>query len=262
MESSFIMLVVFHLTAGCTLSGERRLKDVTGHKGGSALIPCSCTDPLSKPQTITWTVYKGKRTGTDVFSDRQYRGRLQQFNEYSPANLSLSISDLREDDEGDYRCQTEKGSREFWLSVKACDLVKSRETVEVTGFSGESVVLPCSCTDPQTKPNTFRWEFKPKKKTGVHHFEEIYPAQTGQHRDRVRLTNQNSGDLSLLISHLTEEDQGEYSCSVQGDFKYVRLHVEVRETLTNHLTTPSQEDPAAAVTESQRVMMCVAHQKS
>ena len=105
--------------------------------------------------------------------------------------------------------------------------MKSGETEEVTRFSGESVVLLCSCTDIQTKPNTVKWEFR-SVKSGASQFEEIYPSQTEQHRDRVRLTNKNSGNLSLLISDLTEEDQGDYRCSVRSDFKLIRLHVECK----------------------------------
>ena len=102
--------------------------------------------------------------------------------------------------------------------------MKSAERKLIAGFSGESVVLLCSCTDLQTKPNTVKWEFR-SVKSGTSHFEEIYPSQTGQHRDRVRLTTKNSGNLSLLISDLTEEDQGDYRCSVQRDHRYIRLHI-------------------------------------
>ncbi|XP_066534097.1 junctional adhesion molecule-like isoform X2 [Hoplias malabaricus] len=252
MECMYILLIVIHFTAGCTLSGERSVKIVTGHKGGSALLPCSCTDPLYKQQTFIWMVHSTEVGWTDVVKDGQHKGRLQWFNEDHPSNLSLLISDLREEDDKMYRCETENKSRDFWLHVKACDLVKSGETVEVTGFSGESVVLPCSCTDPQTKPNTVRWTFKSDKSV-TYDFEEIYPAQTGQHSDRVRLTNQNSGDFSLLISHLTEEDQGIYSCSVQRDVNHFRLLIKVR-------ATPTEDAPTTA--ESERVMMCVAHQKN
>ncbi|XP_037394070.1 obscurin-like [Pygocentrus nattereri] len=258
MECLYLLLVVFHFTAGCSLSGEIVVR---GHTGGSVVLPCSCTDLQTKPQRVTWQVYRGKEW-TEVFSADQYRDRLQQFNDDSPANLSLLISDLREEDDGDYRCQTEKESRFFRLFIKGCDLMKSGETEEVTRFSGESVVLLCSCTDLQTKPHTVKWKFR-SAKSGIYNIEEIYSTQTGQHRDKVRLTNKYSGNLSLLISDLTEEDQGDYSCSVQGDHKDVRLHVKVRETptrlWTTDPTTPSEDHPSTAVTESERIMMCVAH---
>ncbi|KAI5612518.1 hypothetical protein C0J50_11769, partial [Silurus asotus] len=91
--------------------------EITQHKGRSVLLPCSCSDLLSKPQTFTWEII---RTGnlTEVLNDEHYRGRYQLFNNISPANLSLLISDLREEDEGIYRCSTEKEHRDFSLYVK------------------------------------------------------------------------------------------------------------------------------------------------
>ncbi|KAK3506713.1 hypothetical protein QTP70_016250 [Hemibagrus guttatus] len=44
--------------------------------------------------------------------------RFQQFNNISPGNLSLLISDLREEDQGDYRCITEKEHRNIRIYVK------------------------------------------------------------------------------------------------------------------------------------------------
>ena len=76
---------------------------------------------------------------TEVFSDDQYRDRLQQFNEDSPANLSLLISDLREEDEGEYSCQTEEESRDFRLYVQG--EVKNVNTYKVLEFMIQS--QPC-----------------------------------------------------------------------------------------------------------------------
>ncbi|KAK3506566.1 hypothetical protein QTP70_009897 [Hemibagrus guttatus] len=86
---------------GCDLSGDNYLV-INGHQGGSVLLPCSCSDLHAKPQTFTWEYY---RTGfsTDVLNDELYRGRLQLFNNISPGNLSLLISDLRVEDGADYR---------------------------------------------------------------------------------------------------------------------------------------------------------------
>lgn len=105
-----------------------------------------------------------------------------------------------------------------------CELVKNTEVELVTGFTGESVVLPCVCTDLQDKARSLKWEFS-KPGPGISH-SEIYPEQTGHHRNRVKLVSKTSpGDLSLLISDLTEEDQGRYRCSVQNDNRYLRLSV-------------------------------------
>ncbi|KAF5893064.1 neogenin-like isoform X7, partial [Clarias magur] len=63
-----------------------------------------------------------------------------------------------------------------------CELVKKTEVEHVTVFTGESVVLPCVCTDIQDKPQGLKWEFYRS-----YHNQEIYPKQTAHHRNRVKL---------------------------------------------------------------------------
>ncbi|XDV12808.1 hypothetical protein PO909_001381 [Leuciscus waleckii] len=98
--------------------------------------------------------------------------------------------------------------------TEGCDLDQNTQRVNVTGHSGESVVLPCSCTELQDTPLQLTWTF-----TSLKHAtkpEEIYPnQQSKRHRGRVKLLNESSpGNLSLHISNLNTEDQGKYHCSV------------------------------------------------
>ncbi|XP_046729093.1 CMRF35-like molecule 8 isoform X1 [Silurus meridionalis] len=228
MKCLYFLSVVFHVAAGCELSSDNDWLDITSYKGRSVLLPCSCSDLHSKPQKFTWMTF---RTGnwTEVLNDEQYNGRYQLFNNTSPANLSLLISDLREEDQEVYRCSTEKEHRDITLYVKGCELVNKREFVNVTGFTGESVVLPCFCTDLQDDPKTIKW----------FSYGEIYPEQTGHYKNRVKLVRKNPpGNLSLLISNLTEEDQGTYWCNVQNDWSCVRLYVKVGKRETS---IPSKE---------------------
>ncbi|XP_047016713.1 junctional adhesion molecule-like isoform X1 [Ictalurus punctatus] len=246
MKCLYILSVVFHVAAGCALSVDDNLREITGHNGGSVLLPCSCSDLDTKPQKFTWWTY---RTGhlIEVLNDEHYHSRLQVFNHISPANLSLFISDLREEDQGVYRCRTEKEHRDIWLYVKGCELVKKTGVERVTGFTEESVVLPCVCTDLQDKPKSVKWQFN-----GIRDVQEIYPEQTGHHRNRVKLVSNNApGNLSLLISDLTEEDQGVYRCSVQADRRDFRLSVKVgRRETSKKGTTPSSEPPQCKTTNS------------
>ncbi|KAF7694365.1 hypothetical protein HF521_008118 [Silurus meridionalis] len=226
----------------CAPFGENNT-EITQLKGGSVLLPCSCSDLLSKPQKFTWMIFRTGRP-TEMLNDEHYRGRYQLFNNISPANLSLLISDLREEDQGIYRCSTEKEHRDIFLYVKGCELVKKTGVENVTGFIGESVVLPCVCTDLQNDPKRVTWEFNKNN-----HFQEIYSKQTENHSNRVKLVSKNPpGNLSLLISNLTEEDQGNYRCSAQADLRDLSLSVKVgrRETSTTSRTTdktPQSEHP-------------------
>ncbi|KAA0708682.1 hypothetical protein E1301_Tti008064 [Triplophysa tibetana] len=109
-----------------------------------------------------------------------------------------------------------------------------RQILDVTGYLGESVVLPCSCTEPQAKPHQLKWKYVGK-------YDEIYPSEhIERYKNRVTLLNQNTpGNLSLLLSSLTKEDKGDYQCSVSPDqYTYIRLHVkENPHVQTNKLST-------------------------
>ncbi|XP_073722064.1 polymeric immunoglobulin receptor-like [Misgurnus anguillicaudatus] len=218
----YISLLMLHISAGCNLSNDQKIIDVTGYTGGSVLLPCSCDDPKSTVNTFTWEIDTGYEW-MNVFKHEKYRGRLKLFNETSPANLSLLISDLRDEDKGIYGCKTEPHSVTYVsLTVTGCDLNRRTHTVEVTGFLGESVVLPCSCTESLAKPDQIKWTF-------VKNDEEIYPSEhIERYKNRRKLINQtNPGNLSLHLSSLTKEDQGVYQCSVSNMFIFIRLHVKV-----------------------------------
>uniref|UniRef100_A0A4W4E3Z7 Ig-like domain-containing protein n=1 Tax=Electrophorus electricus TaxID=8005 RepID=A0A4W4E3Z7_ELEEL len=103
--SAVLLLESFMLcvSAGCMLVGNRRTDNITAYTGDSVLLPCSCTDPHKyNPNRNTWDVISSE--------SEQYRNRVQLNTAHSPGNLSLLISHLTEEDEGDYRCQT-KGNK-------------------------------------------------------------------------------------------------------------------------------------------------------
>ncbi|KAK7167988.1 hypothetical protein R3I94_002141 [Phoxinus phoxinus] len=205
---------MLHFTEGCYLSDHRKTREVTGYTGGSVLLPCSCTDPDHQTTVkFTWIKPFGSQRN-EVLKKKSYKGRLKLFNEISPANLSLLISDLRKEDEGSYRCEISQYYTDITVKIKGCDLDQNTQTVEVTGHSGESVVLPCSCTELQDTPLQLTWTYTSLKNRTKP--EEIYPTeQSERHRGRVKLLNESSpGNLSLHISDLNTEDQGEYHCSV------------------------------------------------
>ncbi|XP_047674908.1 uncharacterized protein LOC113646395 isoform X1 [Tachysurus fulvidraco] len=162
------------------------------------------------------------RTGpaTDMLNDEHYCGRLQLFNNISPGNLSLLISDLREEDDVDYRCQTEKGHKDMRIYVKGCDLSGDKHQVVINGHPGGSVLLPCSCSDLHTNPQTFTWT---TDRTG--HWTDVLNDE--HYRDRLQLFNHISpGNLSLLISDLREEDQRVYWCSTGlTEYRDIRINV-------------------------------------
>ncbi|KAM9496703.1 CXADR-like membrane protein [Clarias gariepinus] len=92
----------------------------------------------------------------------------------------------------------------------------------ITAYTGDSVLLPCSCTDLHTTPGTFTW----RKLRNENEWVEISP-KLDWYKDRFQFVNDHSsGNLSLLISHLTVEDGGDYMCRLKSEYRNFRLTVE------------------------------------
>ncbi|XP_066533995.1 polymeric immunoglobulin receptor-like [Hoplias malabaricus] len=110
--------------------------------------------------------------------------------------------------------------------AEGCTLENHGNITEITAYTGESVLLPCYCTDTNSTPETFSW----RKNIGKTMFYLILPdvfRGRNEYRGRVQLFNSHfPGNLSLLISHLTEEDRGSYECNVGGSgHTYISLTV-------------------------------------
>ncbi|XP_058246915.1 junctional adhesion molecule-like [Hemibagrus wyckioides] len=242
MQVCFLLLLIqLHITEGCWLKGNGETEEITAYTGGSVLLPCSCTDLHRKPETFIWMKTKNEYNWVQISPESdQYKERYQLVNDHSSGNLSLLISHLTEEDGGVYRCSVKGGEyRDIRLTVKGCRLKGNGETEEITAYTGGSVLLPCSCTDLHIKPETFTWE----KNTNGNNWVQISP-ESDQYKERYQLVNDHSsGNLSLLISHLTEEDGGDYRCSVKGgEYRYIRL------TVKGAPTRPSSSTPVITTT--------------
>ncbi|KAL7872431.1 hypothetical protein SRHO_G00074140 [Serrasalmus rhombeus] len=238
MQVGLYLLLVLHIAEGCKLKDGKQ-EEITAYRGGSALLPCYCTDPQATPGRFTW---KKQSTNTNKWKEisrehGQYKDRVQLVNGHSPGNLSLLISLLTEEDGGWYRCKIEDGSsKDIRLTVEGCTLTNRMTTLPITAHTGGSVLLPCSCAELRAKPETFTWNKYISQKWDRITFE------SDQYRDRVQLVNGHSpGNLSLLISHLTEEDGGDYRCdALPSGYTHIRLTVKAATakpmTTTSHST--------------------------
>ncbi|KAI4895326.1 hypothetical protein NFI96_027911, partial [Prochilodus magdalenae] len=234
-----IVAVVYCRTKGCTLEDQQKLEKITAYTGGSVLLPCYCTDLQCRPEKFSWSKYR-TNTWKEISSESdQYRNRVQLGNDRFPGNLSLLISHLTEEDRGEYWCSVDGGgSRDIRLTVEGCTLTKSEYTQSITAHRGGSVLLPCSCTELRAKPETFTW-------TRYRNKWEKISNESGQYQNRVQLVNDHSpGNLSLLISHLTEEDGGDYQCDTERSGSMViRLTVEGNTLICTPSLPPSQSEP-------------------
>ncbi|XP_062374437.1 V-set and immunoglobulin domain-containing protein 1-like isoform X2 [Sardina pilchardus] len=221
-----VLYTALQVTVGCIIS-ESKYETITRSPGESVLLSCSCTDLQTKPGEIQWTGPGENKDSYKLIGDlnpeekRWYSGRVQTFSDSPPGNMSLLLSDLTEEDQGEYTCEIESNKtgrfRVITLIIKregageGC-IISEHEGETITRSPGESVLLSCSCTDLQTKPDEIQWDVITGKEfyklTGDLNLEE-----KKRYSGRVQTFSDSSpGNASLLLSDLTEEDQGEYAC--------------------------------------------------
>ncbi|XP_076872569.1 uncharacterized protein LOC143522699 isoform X2 [Brachyhypopomus gauderio] len=253
---------------GYTAVKRRSQLHIRSHVGDSALLPCYCTNTHTRPERFTW--YKVQDSSyTEISSQsEEYRNRVQLGTAHSPDNHSLLISHLTEEDGGLYRCYIEgseytdvkltvegsapvtkvetspvssttasyqrpTGPHSTETPVKGCTVVKRQ--FHIRSHVGESVLLPCYCTNTHTRPERFTWmKYNTKRNTL-----DVISSESEQYRNRVQLgTAHSPGNHSLLISHLTEEDGGLYRCYIEGD-EYTDMILTVEVTKVQSRPEPS-----------------------
>ncbi|XP_036418799.1 uncharacterized protein LOC118802387, partial [Colossoma macropomum] len=78
--------------------------------------------------------------------------------------------------------------------------------VYITAYTGDSAFLPCSSYEHSEEPQQFYWS--KRDKSGGRDVDYEYRG-----RRQIQLFDDvSTGNFSLLIPHLTEEDEGEYEC--------------------------------------------------
>ncbi|KAK1803748.1 hypothetical protein P4O66_020763, partial [Electrophorus voltai] len=209
---------------GCTTLNFFELH-IIGSPGESALLSCHCPyEEENITDGVIWTYEPLEPFGlfgrfgrfrpfgppleakdrTAVSNERgPYTGRVCIFDQTPSSNRSLLISNLTRNDQGQYLCGD---SSYVILIVTGCSLSENQQHVEISRSPGESVFLPCSCTDLEEEPVRIEWRSP--------HHEDLHSTELShRYSGRVQMFNENfPGNLSLLISNLTKEDHGLYSC--------------------------------------------------
>ncbi|KAI4878453.1 hypothetical protein NFI96_000505 [Prochilodus magdalenae] len=109
--------------------------------------------------------------------------------------------------------------------LESCSVERGRGAI-ITGSVGDTVELPCSCKNPDpVDPQTVQWGYRKHYKDSEYIADHsVFPKDGSvnqRYKDRVKITTQNPpGQVSLIISPLTEEDEGRYVC---GNRDYIRV---------------------------------------
>lgn len=93
----------------------------------------------------------------------------------------------------------------YFVSAGCSVSVNETSAVKISRYSGESVLLSCfvQCSSRHT-PDQLGWKLPNNR--------EMTFTEPILHERRVQVLNNISGNFSLLISDVTEEDEGLYSC--------------------------------------------------
>ncbi|KAJ8272730.1 hypothetical protein GJAV_G00092790 [Gymnothorax javanicus] len=232
---------LINIISGCYLYAPEH---VTGYTGGSAVLPCYCTD---EPATSVRWFFFAASTLTYLWTypdqmDHRYRDRAVIPGD--TVNFPLNLQHLTQRDAGVYRCQADEQFRDITLTVKDPDCVLSEAGPKtITGFREGSIILPCVCTDVQSKPELVKWIADPVLlKTVI--FPERNAPPNSPYRNRVQLLNSISpGNMSLRISGLTLTDEGKYRCEIDGQYREITLTVKDKngQSTSTSISTPSEK---------------------
>ncbi|XP_060738818.1 uncharacterized protein LOC132854434 [Tachysurus vachellii] len=217
--SLYFYMIVLHLAEGCDLANHGHELKIKADSSDVVLLPCYCTD-LNTTQSFSWRrIDKMPRKMTDGTVDGK---RVQQV-VGSPGNFSLLITNLTVGDEGLYRCESSaRKYTDVHLIVNGSTrIILENDFLESTihARAGSSTLLPCHSTDLITTPEQFRWRKYSRSKAT---WEDM---SCDGHKFKL-VIDRFPGNLSLLISHLSQEDEGVYRCDLGRD-KYTDVKLVV-----------------------------------
>ncbi|MGH0171047.1 UNVERIFIED_CONTAM: hypothetical protein FKN15_060045 [Acipenser sinensis] len=230
-EQALALLLILnsaHLTAADCPPPDH--VDVSGSVGGRAVMPCSYTPTPGQDVAVTWYAYQYQGECVQLIYNSktpsaripaQWSGRVKLSDEVSSGNASLLISELTLEDTRDYTCIVGINRecvthRAVKLTVQADCSVQDR--VDVSVSAGGRAVLPCSYTPTPGQDVAVRWTVYPDQERPVLLITSKTPSAPipAQWSGRVKLSDEvSSGNGSLLISELTLEDTGDYTCDVR-----------------------------------------------
>ncbi|CAG5929148.1 unnamed protein product [Menidia menidia] len=214
--------------------------------GGDAHLPCRL-HPASDVRSLTvlWELngtqvysYRSKSPSSDVDARFMDRTSLND-TDMSSGNISLTLHNITEEDEGMYTCIVPRRfkatvtlvvgySKGLFVSPGKYSVNGSPKRVVVP--LGGDALLPCHLHPASdVRSLTVLWEFNG---TQVYSYRSKSPSSDVDARfmNRTSLndTDMSSGNISLTLHNITEEDEGMYTCIVPRRFK-ATVHVAVGE---------------------------------
>ncbi|XP_058248051.1 polymeric immunoglobulin receptor-like [Hemibagrus wyckioides] len=215
--SVYLHVIIVHVAGGCILANHGRELKIEADLSDTILLPCYCADLNTTTQSFLWT--KMNETSRNMLDRTD--GKRVQLVVGSPGNFSLLITNLTLEDKGFYRCESRAGHyTDIRLIIKGSHEIIHGDESTITAHVGTSTLLPCHSTELNTIPKKFLWRKYSRSKAT---WDDM--SIDGQ---KFQLLNDHfPGNLSLLISHLSQEDEGVYRCDLGRD-KYTDVKLVVK----------------------------------
>ncbi|XP_072286615.1 V-set and immunoglobulin domain-containing protein 4 isoform X2 [Pyxicephalus adspersus] len=135
-----------------------------------------------------------------------------------------------------------------------CDISLTMEK-KVTGYKGESVVIPCTYTaSGNVEVVKIEWEFKngPKSELVIYRTESEDHISLIKYRNRAAISKSPTGDVSLTLKKLDISDRGNFHCKVtRKDSSGKVITKEDFSVLTILRTRPPTKKPEVTTEETE-----------
>ncbi|XP_054471554.1 butyrophilin subfamily 3 member A2 isoform X2 [Anoplopoma fimbria] len=99
-------------------------------------------------------------------------------------------------------------------------LIVSGDETTIQGVLDDSVLLPCTCSESK---KYFDWQMDEPKPMPVFIYNEN---DSSRYKGRIKtFLSENSTNCSILLTNITAEDQGKYSCRFKSEGVYYKSFV-------------------------------------
>ncbi|XP_071372457.1 lymphocyte activation gene 3 protein-like [Centroberyx affinis] len=208
------------------MTGVRcEVTEVFVEAGSQAVLPCESSPPSASAAAILWTkanvgtVWRKEKSGLQYWGygwAKQGTSRIQcPYDEFGRGDYSLHISDVREEDGGDYTCRVDDGKQRVRKVVTLRVI-----TVSVSpsvAVPGGDVSISCDVT-PWPMGATLRWRLNGNPFVPQNEIKEVSIPDRGVTKSVMegKVTERLTGDWTCVVNDQKKESLATKHLSVKG----------------------------------------------
>ncbi|XP_026053807.1 programmed cell death 1 ligand 1-like isoform X2 [Carassius auratus] len=138
-------------------------------------------------------------------------------------------------------------------------LLINKVSLQVTGDVGGSVVLPCSSTEPDLKPQDINVHWRDKDRKIVYDIvmgNYAQELQDQEYKNRVETFPQEflKGNVSIKLNNLQHTDAGTYSCIITPSSEHLTVQLIINESSAGNKITDLQNEGEASEADKKSLL--------